>query len=156
MALNLVAKSWGEENLKAHDEILLTVSEHHANLVPWQMLAKKTGAKLQFIPLNENFELDLIEAKKLFSQKTKIFSCAHISNVLGVIHPIKELISLAKSYGAVTVIDGAQGVAHLDVNLKDLACDFYAFGAHKMLGPSGVGVLWGRKELLETEIFSSF
>lgn len=147
-SINLIAQTWGRQFLKEGDEILLTIAEHHSNIVPWQMLAASHGLKIKFIPLDENFRLDLQSAKRLLSKRTKLLAFAHVSNVLGVIHPVKELIKLAKEVGAVTVIDGAQSIPHFDVNVRDLGCDFYAFSSHKMCGPTGVGVLYGRKELL--------
>lgn len=149
-AINLVAKTWGEDNIKQGDEILLTVSEHHSNIVPWQMLAKKKGALIKYIPLDHNFRLDLAKAKTLISNKTKLLAFTHVSNVLGYISPVKELIDLAKSHRIVTLIDGAQAVPHLTVNVKEIDCDFYCFSSHKMLGPTGVGVLYGKKSILES------
>ncbi len=148
-SINLVAQSWGSEFLQAGDEILLPITEHHSNIVPWQLIAKAKGAKLVFIPLDKHLRVDLAEARKLINKRTKILACAHVSNVLGTIHPVKELIALAKSVGAISVIDGAQALPHFDVNVRDLDCDFYTFSSHKMCGPTGVGVLYGRKEWLE-------
>ncbi len=147
-SINLIAQTWGRCFLKEGDEILLTIAEHHSNIVPWQMIAESCGAKVKFIPLDENFRLDLLAARRLVSKRTKVLAFAHVSNVLGVIHPVKELVNLAKEIGAITVIDGAQSIPHFDVNVRELACDFYAFSSHKMCGPTGVGVLYGRKELL--------
>lgn len=147
-SINLVAQSWGREFLKEGDEIVLTIAEHHSNIVPWQIIAKEKGAKLLFAPLNADCRLDLPAVKKLITKRTKVLAFAHVSNVLGVIHPVKELIALAKSVGAITVIDGAQSIPHFSVNVKELGCDFYAFSSHKMCGPTGVGVLYGREELL--------
>lgn len=147
-SINLVAHSWGGEFLKEGDEILLSVAEHHSNIVPWQIIAKAKGAKVVFAPLDAHWRLDIPATKKLINKRTKILSIAHVSNVLGVIHPVKELIALAKNVGAISVIDGAQAVPHFDVNVRDLACDFYAFSSHKMCGPNGVGVLYGRQDLL--------
>ena len=148
-ALNLIASSLGGKILNKDDEILLTVCEHHSNIVPWQIVAEKTGAKVKFIPLNDNYRLDLEVAKKMVNEKTKIMSFGHISNVLGVIHPVKELVKLAKGVGAYTVIDGAQGLPHTTLNVKDVGCDFYAFSGHKLLGPTGIGGFYGRRELLD-------
>lgn len=136
------------EKLHPGDEILLTVAEHHANLVPWQMVAARTGATIRYIPLTPEYRLDLEAAEKLFSAKTKVFACAHISNVLGVIHPIETLIQAAHAVGAYTVIDGAQGIVHLDVNVQALDCDFYVFSGHKMLGPTGIGGFYGKYDRL--------
>lgn len=147
--INLVANTWGDTHVQAGDEILLSISEHHSNIVPWHILAKKKGATVKFIPLDENLRLDWEEAQKLISRRTKIVALAHVSNVLGIIHPVKKLVELARSVGAVSVIDGAQAVPHFDVSMKDLACDFYAFSSHKMCGPTGMGVLYGRQELLD-------
>lgn len=148
-AINLVARSWGESEIKAGDEIVLTVSEHHSNLVPWHQLAEKTGAIIKYIPLKQDLRLDMDAAKQLINARTKLIACAHVSNVLGIIHPIEELISLAKKVGAKTLIDGAQAVPHFASNLQELGCDFYCFSSHKMLGPTGIGVLYGKRELLD-------
>lgn len=148
-AINLIASSLGGKILSKDDEILLTICEHHSNIVPWQIVAEKTGAKINFIPLTEDYRLDMDEAKKMVNEKTKIMCFGHISNVLGVIHPVKELVDLAKTVGAYTVVDGAQGLPHTTLNVKDLGCDFYAFSGHKLLGPTGIGGFYGRKELLE-------
>ena len=148
-ALNLIASSLCSIALKEGDEILLTICEHHSNIVPWQIAAEKVGAKVKFIPLTENYRLDMEEAKKLVNEKTKIMSFGHISNVLGVIHPVKELVKLAKSVGAYTVVDGAQGLPHKKVDVKDFGCDFYCFSGHKVLGPTGIGGFYGREEVLE-------
>ena len=150
-SLNLVAHIL-KHKLKPGDEIVLTISEHHSNIVPWQLIAAEVGAKIRFIPLTENWRLDLEEAEKLITNKTKVVSCAHVSNVIGVIHPIKKIISIAKNVGAFSVIDGAQGVPHLKVNVNDLGCDFYTFSGHKMLGPTGIGVLWGRHSILADSV----
>lgn len=147
--INLVARTYGEQYLKPGDEILLTVAEHHSNIVPWQQVAEKTGAVIKYIPLTANFRLDMQAAEKLLSSKTKILAFSHVSNVLGTIHPVKKLCALARQVGAISVIDGAQGAPHLEINVKELGCDFYAFSSHKMLGPTGVGVLFGREEILE-------
>ena len=136
--------------LKAGDEVLITVMEHHSNLVPWQELAQEYGLVLKEIPLNAGKErLDLDAARQLFNEKTKILAITHVSNVLGTINPIQELGKLARTHGAYTVIDGAQAIAHLPVDVKELGIDFYAFSGHKMYGPTGIGVLYGRKKLLE-------
>ena len=148
-ALNLIASSLGGMILKPDDEILLTVCEHHSNIVPWQIIAQKTGAKIKYIPLNDRYRLDMKVAEQLVTKKTKIMAFGHISNVLGVIHPIKELVRLAKTVGAYTVIDGAQGLPHTKINVKDVDCDFYAFSGHKLLGPTGIGGFYGKKEILD-------
>ena len=146
-SLNLLAYSLSHD-LNEDDEILITEMEHHSNIVPWQLIAKKTKAKIRSIPLLENGELDLSESNSLFNQKTKIVSVTHMSNVLGTINPLKKLSDLAHKIGAKFIVDGAQGVPHMKVNLKQIDCDFYVFSGHKMLGPTGIGVLWGKYELL--------
>ena len=146
-SLNLLAYSLSHD-LNEDDEILITEMEHHSNIVPWQIIAKKTKAKIRSIPLLENGELDLSESDSLFNQKTKIVSVTHMSNVLGTINPLKRLSDLAHKIGAKFIVDGAQGVPHMKVNLKQIDCDFYVFSGHKMLGPTGIGVLWGKYELL--------
>lgn len=148
-AVNLVAQCAGAAFLREGDEIVLSVAEHHSNIVPWQIVAERHGAKIRYIPLNANRRLDLEAAKGLINAKTRIVSLAHVSNVLGVIHPIKEIIKLARAVGALTMIDGAQGVPHLRVNVKEIDCDFYAFSGHKSFGPTGIGVLYGKKALLQ-------
>ena len=146
-SLNLLAYSLSHD-LNEDDEILITEMEHHSNIVPWQLIAKKTKSKIRSIPLLENGELDLSESDSLFNQKTKIVSVTHMSNVLGTINPLKKLSDLAHKIGAKFIVDGAQGVPHMKVNLKQIDCDFYVFSGHKMLGPTGIGVLWGKYELL--------
>ena len=146
-SLNLLAYSLSHD-LNEDDEILITEMEHHSNIVPWQLIAKKTKAKIRSIPLLENGELDLSESDSLFNQKTKIVSVTHMSNVLGTINPLRKLSDLAHKIGAKFIVDGAQGVPHMKVNLKQIDCDFYVFSGHKMLGPTGIGVLWGKYELL--------
>ncbi|MCR6655501.1 MAG: cysteine desulfurase [Opitutus sp.] len=150
-SINLVASSWGGANLKPGDTILLTEIEHHSNLVPWQLIAQRTGAQLRFVPFTgENAEgLDLAAAEKLLSPDVKLFAFTHASNTLGTITPAFELCSLARARGIVTVIDGAQSIGHLPVDVRSLGCDFYAFSGHKMLGPTGIGVLYGRQKLLD-------
>lgn len=145
-SLNLVALSYAANVLKSGDEILLSPLEHHSNLVPWQMVAKKTGAQLKWIPLDEKGNL-LWE--NCIHAKTKILAVAHMSNVTGIIHPIREICQKAHQYGAIVVVDGAQAAPHLPINLEHLGCDFYAFSGHKCYGPSGIGVLFGRWSLLE-------
>ncbi|MBO1520157.1 aminotransferase class V-fold PLP-dependent enzyme [Oceanisphaera pacifica] len=148
-AINLVAYSFGMPHLKAGDEILLSTMEHHANIVPWQQVAAATGASIKVIPLTEHAELDLAAAADLFSERTKLLAVSQVSNALGVINPIKELITMAKAVDAITLIDGAQAVGHLPVDVQALDCDFYVFSGHKMFGPTGIGVLYGKRELLE-------
>lgn len=147
--LNVVAQSYGLANVKAGDEIVITPMEHHSNIIPWQQVAKITGATLKYIPLEENGTVSLEEAKKTITSNTKIVAIAHVSNVLGTINPIKELAEIAHHNGAVIVVDGAQSTPHLQVDVQELDADFYAFSGHKMLGPTGIGVLYGKKELLD-------
>ena len=147
-SLNLLAYSLSSD-LGPEDEILISEMEHHSNIIPWQQLAKRTGAKIQYIPITIDGELDLSEENNLFNSNTKIVSITHVSNVIGTINPIKKISSMAHQYGAVLIIDGAQGAAHKKINVKDLGCDFYAFSGHKMLGPTGSGVLWGKLNLLD-------
>jgi SufS family cysteine desulfurase len=147
-SINLIAQSWGNNNLESGDEILLSYAEHHANIVPWQMIAEKKGATIKVLPLTSSGVIDEDLLENYFNDKTKIVSFSHVSNVIGKINPIKAIISLAKKYKAITVVDGAQACAHLSLNVESLDCDFYVFSAHKMFGPTGVGVLYGRRELL--------
>lgn len=149
-ALNLVMYSWGMNNIRQGDEIVITIMEHHANLVPWQQLAKKKGAKLKYIKLTEDYRLDLSELDKVITDKTKIVSVTHVSNVLGVINPVKEIGKVAHERGAILVIDGAQSVPRMKVDVRELNADYYAFSGHKMLGPTGIGALYGKEELLES------
>lgn len=148
-ACNLLAYSLGEK-LQEGDEILLTEMEHHSNLVPWQQLAKKKKLVVKFIPITAEGALDMKAAKKLITPKTKIASIVHVSNVLGTINPAKELMALAHKHGALGIIDAAQSVPHLPVDVEELNCDFLFFSGHKLLGPSGIGVLYGKKERLES------
>ncbi|MDE7024321.1 MAG: cysteine desulfurase [Paramuribaculum sp.] len=147
-AINLVASSYGEL-LNEGDEVILTQMEHHANIVPWQLLSQRRGIVIKVVPITANGQLDMDAFKSLFSPRTKVVSVCHVSNVLGTINPIKEIIDMAHRHGAVAVIDGAQAIAHIKVDVKALDADFYLFSSHKMYGPCGVGVLYGRKELLE-------
>jgi cysteine desulfurase / selenocysteine lyase len=148
-AINLVAFSWGRPNLKAGDTIVLTEMEHHSNLVPWQMLAAEKDLRLEFIPVTAQGLLDLDAYRQLLELQPKMVSFTHMSNVLGTINPAKEIIQLAHAAGAITLVDGAQSVPHFAVSIQDLDADFLAFSAHKMLGPTGIGILYGRKSLLE-------
>lgn len=145
-SINLIAYAWGLQKLKENDEILLTEMEHHSNLVPWQIIAKLTGANLKFIPFEQSG--NLLDVEKYFNKNTKLVSLIHQSNVFGTINEVEKILDLAKSVGAVTIIDGAQSVPHLAVDVSSLDCDFLAFSGHKMLGPTGVGVLCGRNEIL--------
>jgi cysteine desulfurase/selenocysteine lyase len=149
-SINLIAMSLGRKILKQGDEIIVASSEHHANIVPWQLIAEQTGAVIKTVALDEMGRVDLLAFERLLNSQTKIFCCAHLSNVIAKINPVSELIQKAKSVGAITVIDGAQAVAHFPIDVQSLDCDFYAFSAHKMYGPTGVGVLYGKQALLET------
>ena len=148
-SLNWVAQSFGDLKVKEGDEIVISYMEHHANIVPWQQLAKAKKATLKYIELTKDGELDLADAKEKITDKTAIVSLAHVSNVLGVVNPIKELTVYAHQKGAVMVVDGAQAVPHMKVDVQDLDCDFYVFSGHKMCGPTGIGVLYGKREWLE-------
>lgn len=147
-SINLLARSIGN-TLKPGDEILISEMEHHSNIVPWQMTAQRTGATLKYLSIKETGELDISNPEKYFTSNTKIISLTHMSNVLGTINPIKELSAKAHQVGAIMIVDGAQGASHLPMDVQDLGCDFYAFSGHKMLGPTGIGVLWGKTEHLE-------
>lgn len=148
-SINLIAYAWGTKNLNNDDHILITEMEHHSNLVPWQLLSSRSNASLDYILLNNDGTLELESLEKKILSKTKIISVSHQSNVFGTINPINKIIDEAKKVGAITVIDGAQAVPHMKVDIENLGCDFYAFSGHKMLGPTGVGVLIGRKTILE-------
>lgn len=147
--LNWVAASFGSQVVKSGDEIVVSCMEHHSNIVPWQILCEKTGAKLKYVKLTKNGELDFEDAKEKITSKTKIVSIAQASNVMGVVNPIKELAKLAHENGAYMVVDGAQSLPHMKVDVQDLDVDFLAFSGHKMLGPTGIGILFGKMELLE-------
>ena len=148
-AINLVANSWGAANLRAGDLILLTEMEHHSNLVPWQLLAQRTGATLRFIPVGDDGALALDRLAELLTPEVKLFAFVHVSNSLGTINPVADLCRAARAVGAVTLVDGAQSAGHMPVNVREIGCDFYAFSGHKICGPTGIGALWGRFELLE-------
>lgn len=148
--INLVAYAYGENFIKAGDEIIISTMEHHSNIVPWQILCEKKAAILKVIPINDEGELLMDEFEKMLSSKTKIVSLVWASNALGTINPIKEIIEKSHAFGAKVLIDAAQAVSHLDVDVQDLNCDFLAFSAHKMYGPTGVGILYGKRELLES------
>lgn len=150
MSINLVAQSWGRKHLKKDDEIILSLMEHHANIVPWQMLAREKGLRIRFIKITNDFTLDLDHFKKLLTKKTKLVAVTHVSNVLGTVNPVKEITSLAHKYGATVLVDGAQSVPHMPVDVQKIGCDFFAFSAHKMYGPTGVGVLYAQRKILET------
>ncbi|HIF9096829.1 cysteine desulfurase CsdA [Photobacterium damselae] len=148
-ALNLIAQTYGRQNLQEGDEILVSELEHHANIVPWQMIAEQTGAVVKKIPMHSDCTLDMDAYNQLLSHKTKIVAVAHMSNVTGTRNPIEQMIQLAHQYGAVTVIDGAQGIAHEAVDVQTLDADFYVFSGHKIYAPAGIGVLYGKQALLE-------
>ncbi|HST59832.1 MAG TPA: cysteine desulfurase [Longimicrobium sp.] len=147
--LNLIAYTWGSANLRAGDEILLSVLEHHSNLVPWQLLAQRTGARLRFLELDDQGRLDLSGLDYLLTERTKLVSISHVSNALGTVNPVREIAKRAKAAGALMVVDGAQSAPHMPVDVPSLGADFYAFSGHKMCGPTGIGGLWGRREVLE-------
>jgi cysteine desulfurase / selenocysteine lyase len=148
-SLNTVARSYGGANIKEGDEIVISYMEHHSNIIPWQQLAKEKGAVLKYIPLQEDCTISLDDVRATITDATKIVSIMQVSNVLGVINPVKEIAKIAHEHGAVMVVDGAQSTPHLKVDVRDLDCDFFAFSGHKMVGPTGIGVLYGKKELLE-------
>jgi cysteine desulfurase/selenocysteine lyase len=148
-AINLVAQSYGRTFLKSGDEIVISAMEHHSNIVPWQMLCQQTGARLRVIPISHDGELVLEEYRALLNDRTRFVSITHVSNALGTIVPVKEITRLARERGIPVLVDGAQAVPHLKVDVQDLGCDFYAFSGHKLFGPTGIGVLYGRSELLD-------
>lgn len=148
-AINLVAQSFGRPSLQANDEILITHLEHHANIVPWQILCEQTGARLVVAPMDSRGEVHADAVEALMGPRTKIFACAHVSNALGTVLPVHRLIASAKARGITTLIDGAQAIPHMAVDVQDLDCDFYVFSGHKMFGPTGIGVLYGRESILE-------
>ncbi|MES5952337.1 cysteine desulfurase SufS [Bacillus fungorum] len=147
-ALNTVAASYGLENVKEGDEIVISYMEHHSNIIPWQQVAKKTGATLKYLPLQPDGTISLEDVRQTVTPNTKIVSIMQVSNVLGTINPVKEIGAIAHKNGAIMVVDGAQSTPHMKVDVQDLNCDFYALSAHKMCGPTGIGVLYGKKELL--------
>ena len=148
-SINIVANSWGKAFFEKGDEIIITSLEHHANIVPWQMIAEEKGAILKVIPMDQNGILDMDAYKRLLNNKTKFVSLIHVSNALGVINPVEEMITLARQYNTKVLIDGAQSSVHLDIDVQQMDCDFYVFSGHKIYGPTGVGVLYGKRELLE-------
>ena len=149
-ALNLVADAWARRELKPGDEILLSRMEHHSNLIPWQLVARDTGAKLRFISLKPDGTMNLSNLDELINDRTRLVSVSHMSNVLGTVNPVRELADAAHARGALMVVDGAQSVPHMPVDVEELGCDFLAFSGHKMLGPTGIGVLYGRESILES------
>jgi len=148
--INLVAATWGRQHIGKGDEIIITSMEHHSNIVPWQLLCEEKGALLKAIPVNEEGEISIDDFRAMITPKTKLVSIVHISNALGTINPVKEMIEIAHQAGAVFFVDGAQSSVHLEIDVQDLDCDFFAFSAHKVYGPTGVGVLFGKKALLES------
>jgi cysteine desulfurase/selenocysteine lyase len=148
-AINLVAATWGAENLGEDDEILLTVLEHHSNIVPWQLLAQRTGVRLKSLDIDDEGRLRLGQMADLLGDRTRLVSVTHVSNSLGTINPVQEIVAAAHDAGALVLVDGAQAAPHLPIDVEEIGCDFYAFSGHKMCGPTGIGVLWGRRELLE-------
>jgi cysteine desulfurase/selenocysteine lyase len=147
--INLVASTWGRQNIKEGDEIIISGMEHHSNIVPWQMLCLEKKAKLKIIPVDNNGELIMDEFEKLITPKTKLVSIVHASNSLGTINPVKEIIETAHQHNLIVLVDGAQSSVHLDIDVQDMDCDFFVLSSHKIYGPTGVGVLYGKKELLE-------
>jgi cysteine desulfurase/selenocysteine lyase len=147
--INLVSYTWGRKNIGKGDEIIITAMEHHSNIVPWQLLVEEKGAVLKVIPISDNGELLMDEFKKLLSPKTKMVSVVHVSNALGTVNPVKEIIEAAHEVGALVMVDGAQSTVHLDIDVQAMDCDFFAFSAHKLYGPTGIGVLYGKKAILE-------
>lgn len=147
--INLVAYTWGRKNINAGDEIIISSMEHHSNIVPWQMLCEERNAVLKVIPVNDNGEIIFEEYLQLLSSKTKLVAIVHVSNALGTINPVKEVIEAAHSAGALALVDGAQSSVHLDIDVRDLNCDFFVFSGHKVYGPTGTGALYGKKEILE-------
>lgn len=149
-SINLVAYTWARQNVKTGDEIIISEMEHHSNIVPWHILCEEKGAVLRVIPVNDKGELRLDEYEKLLSDRTKLVSIVHVSNALGTVNPVKQIIASAHKKGAVVLVDGAQSTVHLDIDVQDMDCDFFAFSSHKLYGPTGVGVLYGKKHLLES------
>ena len=148
-SINLVARAWGDANIGEGDEIVLSLMEHHSNIVPWQMLAKRAGANLRYAGVNDDGTLDLDSLRSLVTPRTKLVSIVHMSNVLGTINPVAEIAEIAHAAGALLLVDGAQSAPHLPLNVEEMGCDWFAFSAHKMLGPTGVGVLWAKPGMLQ-------
>jgi cysteine desulfurase / selenocysteine lyase len=149
-SINLVAYTWGRQNIKSGDEIIISTMEHHSNIVPWQILCEEKGAILRVIPINDKGELLMDKYSKLLNSRTKLVSIVHASNALGTINPVRQIIEEAHSAGAVVLVDGAQSTVHLDIDVQEMDCDFFAFSAHKLYGPTGTGILYGKKRLLES------
>jgi len=147
--INLVAYTWGRQNIKAGDEIIISAMEHHSNIVPWQVLCEEKKAALKIIPVSDNGELLIDEFEKLLNPRTRLVSIVHVSNALGTVNPVKQIIDAAHQSGALVLVDGAQSTVHLDINVQKMDCDFFVFSSHKLYGPTGVGVLYGKKHLLE-------
>jgi cysteine desulfurase / selenocysteine lyase len=147
--INLVAYTWGRKNIEAGDEIIISTIEHHSNIVPWQMLCEEKNAVLKVIPVDANGELELDVYRNLLSTKTKLVAIGHASNALGTINPVKEIIDAAHKIGAIVLVDGAQSTVHLDIDVQEMDCDFFVFSSHKLYGPTGIGILYGKKQLLE-------
>jgi cysteine desulfurase/selenocysteine lyase len=147
--INLVASSWGRTNVRSGDEVLISAIEHHSNIVPWQLLCDEVGARLHIIPVNDAGELVMEEYANLLTKRTRIVAFGHASNALGTINPVKEMTAMAHAAGAIVLIDGAQGAPHINIDVQDIGCDFYAFSSHKVYGPTGIGALYGRQDLLE-------
>lgn len=148
-SINLVANSWGMANLQRGDQVVVTELEHHSNIVPWQMVCERTGAELIVIPINDAGEISLDDVRNLLNERTRLVAISQLSNALGTINPIKEVIEIAHQAGALVLVDGAQAIAHIEVNVAELDCDFYAFSGHKIFGPTGIGVLYAKEALLE-------
>ncbi len=148
--INLVAQSWGGRFVRAGDEIVLTEMEHHSNIVPWQLLAERTGAQIRVAPITDEGELDIDAFRALLSKRTRLVAVAHVSNALGTVNPVKEIITAAHAHGAVVLLDGAQSAPHLPLDVQELGCDFFVCSGHKLYGPTGIGLLYGRREILES------
>jgi len=148
-AINLVAYSWGGANLRARDEILVTVAEHYSNLVPWQLAAQRANASLRILDIEDDGRLRLNQLETLLSERTKLVALAHVSNVLGLVNPVRQICERAHRAGALVLVDGAQSIPHFPIDVQELGCDFFAFSGHKMFGPMGIGVLWARRGILE-------
>ena len=149
-SINLVAASWGRANLQAGDRVLVSAMEHHSNIVPWQLVAAEKGASVEPIPVDANGTLDLAALETMLDERVRMVACGHVSNALGTVNPVADVVRLAHAVGALVLIDGAQAVSHWPVDVQALDCDFYAFSAHKLFGPTGLGVLYGKRDLLDS------